>query len=201
MMFSCSVWSPKGGSGKSTIALTLAAFFAAEDSSRKVLLVDADAQQSARTWEAQARQMGNTLPFDVSASDARASSYDVVVYDHAPGLAGSALKGQVVLMPVLPASFFDSASTIRGEAELRAKGKRVLLLPNRVETNHASDIAFLAQGFVGRPFLKKRKAAYQATVARGLTIYGADKSGIRGLREARVEFERVVDALVDLAAA
>ncbi|MBR7945408.1 ParA family protein [Burkholderia cenocepacia] len=54
MLFSCSVWSPKGGCGKSTIALTLASFFAAEDTSRKVLLVDIDAQQSARTWEARA---------------------------------------------------------------------------------------------------------------------------------------------------
>lgn len=199
MMFSCSVWSPKGGCGKSTIALTLASFFAAEDTSRKVLLVDADAQQSARTWEAQARQLGHALPFEVAASNARASSYDVVVYDHAPGLAGSTLKGQVVLLPVLP-SFFDAASAIRGEADLRSKGQRVMMLPNRVETSHASDVAFLA-GFVGKPYIKKRKAAYQATVARGLTLYGADKSGIRGLKEARAEFERVVDGLIDLAAA
>lgn len=199
MMFSCSVWSPKGGCGKSTIALALASFFASEDTSRKVLLVDADAQQSARTWEARAKQCGHMLPFDVSASDARADRYDVVVYDHAPGLNGAPLKG-VVLMPVLP-SFFDAASTIRGEADLRSKGQRVMLLPNRVETNSAADVSFLAQGFTGRPYIKKRKAAYQATVARGLTLYGADKSGIRGLKEARAEFERVVDGLIDLAAA
>ncbi|MFM0593997.1 AAA family ATPase [Paraburkholderia dilworthii] len=203
-MLTCDVWSPKGGSGKSTLSLTLAAFFAAEDTSRRVLLVDADAQQSARTWEARAKQCGHAVPFDVSASDTRADRYDVVIVDHAPyapAVAASTLKGNVILMPVLPSSFFDAASTVKGETDLRSKGKRVLLVPNRVETAYASDLSFLASGFVGRPFIKKRKAAYQATVARGLTIFGADKSGIRGLREARVEFERVVESLVDLAAA
>ncbi|MGF6570124.1 AAA family ATPase [Paraburkholderia fungorum] len=201
-MLTVDVWSPKGGSGKSTISLNLAAFFAAEDTSRRVLLVDADAQQSARTWEARAKQCGLAPAFDVAASDARADRYDVVIVDHAPyapAVAAATLKSGVVVMPVLP-SFFDAASTIRGQSELQAKDRRVLLLPNRVETAYTSDLSFLA-GFVGRPFIKKRKAAYQATVARGLTIFGADKSGIRGLNEARAEIERVVSSLVDLAAA
>ncbi|WP_175992692.1 ParA family protein [Burkholderia vietnamiensis] len=202
-MLTVDVWSPKGGSGKSTLSLNLAAFFAAEDASRRVLLVDADAQQSARTWEARAKQYGLVPAFDVSASAARADRYDVVIHDHAPyapAVAASTLKGNVILMPVLPSSFFDAASTVRGRSELEAKGRRVLLVPNRVETNYASDLSFLAD-FVGRPFVKKRKAAYQTTIARGLTIFGADKSGIRGLSEARAEFGRVVESLVDLAAA
>lgn len=198
MMFSCSVWSTKGGIGKSTLSVDLASRLVLETSRPRTLLVDLDAQQSVRTWAAQAKQCGVTVPFDVAGTDARANEYDIVIYDHAPGLVDvSALKGHVVLMPVLP-SFFDAASTIRGEAELRAKGKRVMLLPNRIETNYASDVAFLA-GFVGRPFLKKRKA-YQATIARGLSIY-SDKTGIRGLKAARVEFDRAVDALIDVAAA
>lgn len=203
-MLTVDVWSPKGGSGKSTLSLTLAAFFADEDKTRRVLLVDEDAQQSARTWEARAKQYGLVPAFDVSASAARADRYDVVIHDHspyAPNVAASTLKGDVILMPVLPASFFDAASTIRGETELRAKGRKILLVPNRVETAYATDLAFLASGFVGRPFVKKRKAAYQTTVARGLTIFGADKSGVRGLNEARAEFGRVVESLVDLVAA
>ncbi len=199
MMFSCSVWSPKGGVGKSTLALNLASRLALEASRPHILLVDADAQQSARTWQAQAKQCGNVVPFDVAASDAHADRYDIVIYDHAPGLMDvSALKGQVVLTPVLP-SFFDAVATVRAESELRAKGRRVLLLPNRVETSHASDVAFLA-GFVGKPYIKRRKAAYQQTVARGLSIY-ADKCGVRGLKEARAELDRAVDSLLDLAAA
>lgn len=199
MKLSFSVWTPKGGCGKSTIALNLASRLDLEASRPSLLLVDLDAQQSARTWQAQAKQCGVTVPFDVAASDANASKYDIVIYDHAPGLLNASdLKGDVILMPVM-ASFFDAASTVRGEAELRAKGRKVMLLPNRVETSHASDVAFLS-GFVGKPYIKKRKAAYQSTVARGLSIY-ADKTGIRGLKEARAEFDRVVDALIDLAAA
>ena len=74
MMFSCSVWSPKGGVGKSTLALNLASRLALEASRPHVLLVDADAQQSARTWQAQAKQCGNVVPFDVAASDAGLAS-------------------------------------------------------------------------------------------------------------------------------
>ena len=200
-MLTVDVWSPKGGSGKSTISLTLAAFFADEDKTRRVLLVDEDAQQSARTWEARAKQCGHALPFDVAASAVRADRYDVVIVDHAPyapAVAASTLKGDVILMPVLP-SFFDAASTIKGQAEMQSKGRRVLPVPNRVETAYASDLAFLASGFVGRPFIKKRKA-HQATVARGLTIF-SDKSGIRGANDARREVGRVVESVVDLPAA
>lgn len=200
-MLTVDVWSPKGGSGKSTISLALAAFFADEDRTRRVRLVDADAQQSARTWEARAKQCGLVPTFDVAASDVRADQYDVVIVDHAPyapNVAASMLKGDVIVMPVL-ASFFDAASTIRGQSEMQAKGRKVLLVPNRVETAYASDLAFLASGFVGRPFIKKRKA-HQATVARGLTIF-SDKSGIRGASDARREIGRVVESLVDLAAA
>ncbi|VVD61460.1 cobyrinic acid a,c-diamide synthase [Pandoraea cepalis] len=198
MMFSCSVWSPKGGVGKSTLSINLAARLALETSRPRVLLVDLDAQQSGRTWAAQAKQCGHTVPFDVAASDAQASAYDIVIFDHAPGmLDASALKSQVTLMPLLP-SFFDAAAAIKGQADQVAKGRRVMLLPNRLEMNFASDIAFLA-GFVGKPYIRKRKA-YQATIARGLTIY-ADKSGIRGLHEARREMDNTIDALIDLAAA
>ena len=198
MMFSCSVWSPKGGVGKSTLALNLAARLSREQSKPRVLLVDLDAQQSGRTWAAQAAQCGHTVPFDVAASDAQASAYDIVIYDHAPGMLDvSTLRG-VVLMPVLP-SFFDAVASVKGQAELHAKGRKVMLLPNRVETSHASDVAFLAN-FLNKPYIKRRKAAYQQTVARGLSIY-ADKCGVRGLKEARAELDRAVDSLLDLAAA
>lgn len=73
MLFSCSVWSPKGGCGKSTIALTLASFFAAEDTSRRVLLVDADASRTSksarrptrRPWHAGSRSTVRTSPESV----------------------------------------------------------------------------------------------------------------------------------------
>ncbi|RAR66857.1 chromosome partitioning protein [Paraburkholderia unamae] len=200
-MLTVDVWSPKGGSGKSTLSLNLAAFFAAEDTNRKVLLVDADAQQSSRAWEARCKGFGLVPAFDVAASDARADRYDVVIVDHAPyapSVAASTLKGDVIVMPVLP-SFFDAASTFRGLSELQEKGRRVLLVPNRVETNYASDVSFLAD-HLGKPYLKRRKAAYQQTIQRGLTCFD-HKSGLRGLEAARSEIKRVVASLVDLAAA
>lgn len=200
MLFSCSVWSPKGGVGKSTLALNLASRLSLETSKPRVLLVDLDAQQSGRTWAAQAAQHGHKVTFDVAASDAKAAAYDILIYDHAPGMLDeSAIKGSVVLMPVLP-SFLDSVATVKGHELLMKKGRRVMMLPNRLEMNMAPDVAFLAQNFVGKPYIKKRNAAYKATTALGLSIY-ADKCGVRGLKEARAELDRAVDAMLDVAAA
>ena len=198
MLLSCDVWSPKGGCGKSTISLTLAGALAVEG--YRVLLRDQDAQRSGLMYQANAERLGVVVPFDVKASvsDAEADAFDVLITDHAPGIT-PVLGGQVCLMPVMP-SFFDYGATVRGEAELREKGRKVLLVPNRIELNSAGDAAFLAQSFVGRPFLKKRNPAYKYAISRGLTIFSKNP-GLPDVRAARREFSAVVDALVSLAAA
>lgn len=79
------VGSPKGGVGKTTIAVTLAAL-AAREHKLRTLLVDADANRSALDWCARA---GNAIPVDaVDGRDLtllrqlrRATGYDLAVVD------------------------------------------------------------------------------------------------------------------------
>ncbi len=82
----------KGGTGKSTVAVNLAAYWHA--SGRKVLLVDADPQGTTTTWSDVALEINRPCPVTIAATDTLrrdlpdlAQSYDVAVVD-LPGRGG-----------------------------------------------------------------------------------------------------------------
>lgn len=123
------------------------------------------------------------------------ADYDVVIGDNAPHL-DAPLQAPIVVMPVQLA-FLDYAATKRGEAELKQQGKKVLIVPNRVELGSAEDSALLARDFAGKAFVKKRNPAYKYAAGRGVTIY-TPKSGLADVRAARAEFDAVIEALMEL---
>lgn len=106
------VMSQKGGSGKTTLAIHLAAEAAA---TRRALLLDLDPQASAALWG----DRRGELPPDVVAEHparleaslqaARRDGYDLVVVDTAPHADQAALKAarlaDLVLVPCRPATF------------------------------------------------------------------------------------------------
>ena len=112
----------KGGAGKTTIALNLAAAMAAQ--SKRVLLIDADPQQTAQDWAAIRQE---PVPFQVIGLakpvlhrdlPAMSADYDSVIIDGAPRsyeVARSAIAAaDLVLIPVQPsgADFWASRETV-----------------------------------------------------------------------------------------
>ena len=113
----------KGGAGKTTIALNLAGAMA--EAGGRVLLIDADPQQTAQDWAAVRdsppafQVIGLSKPILHRDLPAMAADYDHVVIDGAPRnyeVARSAiLAADMVLIPVQPsgADFWASRETIR----------------------------------------------------------------------------------------
>lgn len=143
MAFVVAVAQQKGGSGKSTVAVNLAAVLAAEG--RRVALLDTDPQGSVTRWHEERRRRADglaPLSFDrpsgwrvPTALDKLRRSHDVVVLDTPPH-AGTDAKvairaADLVLMPLQPSPADLWAS--EGTRRLAAEEKRLLrALLNRV---------------------------------------------------------------------
>ena len=126
----------KGGAGKTTIALNLAAALAAEG--KRVLLVDADPQQTAQDWAAVRlspppfQVVGLVKPVLHRDLPQMAGDYDHVVIDGAPRnyeVARSAIAAaDLVLIPVRPSPNDLRAVTSTIELVRRARRRMVFVI-------------------------------------------------------------------------
>ncbi|CAM5303355.1 ParA family partition ATPase [Thauera mechernichensis] len=206
--------SQKGGSGKTTVSLQLAAGLGLQG--YRVALADLDPQESASRWAelapADAPIASEVLQLKGSAVDMAealrpvARRVDVVVMDCPPSIEHphtmSALElCDVALVPVVP-SPTDLWAT-RGIERLildRQRSRPALcgvLLPNRVmRTALAGDVLEVLQDFK-LPVLDaalSQRSAYALSAVRGTSVYGLG----RAAAAAQEEVDRLVSAVVRL---
>lgn len=158
----------KGGAGKTTIALNLAAASAVQG--RKVLLIDADPQQSAQDWAA-VRQgptpfqvIGLTKPVLHRDVPSLAADYDTTIIDGAPRSYESTRSAigaaDVVLIPVQPSG-----------VELWASRDTVDLVRQAGEAKGGQLAAFVMSRRVGRTILSRE--INEALAEFGLPLFQA----------------------------
>ena len=180
------VLSQKGGVGKTTLTLNLAAHFAG--SGARVLVVDADPQGSALAWSS-ARERPPLFPVIGMAKPTLhrdlpdvASDYDMVLIDGAPRVndlgRAAILASDLVLIPVQPSPFdvWAADDTVRlvQEAQQFRENLRAAFAVNRkiVNTAIGRDVAraFDDAPFPVLPAAVSQRVVFAECAGQGLTV-------------------------------
>lgn len=176
------IWSPKGGVGKTTLALNLAA--AAYASGKKVLVCDLDPQMSAVDVF-----NDKNLPFTVlKGTPTIKPRADIVIYD-LPPRTDVEILGETILVP-LRASILDIRAV--NKSIKHVLHKRVFKCVNAVDVRRQDERLLAMRMYSEGASLIKDRSIYSRAISMGKTVFDLE---LYGASEARNEMLRLFELL------
>lgn len=184
-MIKIAVWNPKGGVGKTTLAMNIAA--AIQGSGKEVLLADLDPQRSASMM---ARD-GN-LPYSVINEIPR-NGADVVVMDYAPGYGEPPSETQILIFPMRLARPDMQAGI---QALKRLNDVKRIIVFNDIDFRRGTERATWNQARKQNIFksakVVKSRAVYRDALDQGRTIFDPVLNRHHAAQEARLEIRQIL---------
>lgn len=176
-------WSPKGGVGKTTLALNFAA--AAYYAGHKVLVCDLDPQQSAIDVFNEKK-----LPFSVVPNEPQVMpNVDFLIYDHAPDIKNVPAV-ETIILP-MRASILDLKAVNRSLRLIR--DKRVVRCINAVDTRRHEERVMAMKLYSDGAHLIKDRSIYVRSLAQGETVFQQNKYGSK---DAQNELNRLLNRIL-----
>ena len=187
------VLNQKGGAGKTTIALNLAAASAAQG--KRTLLIDADPQQSAQDWAAVRegappfQVIGSTKPVLHRDVPGMAGNYDTTIIDGAPRsyeTTRSAIgAADVVLIPVQPSGVElwatrEVVELVKQAAEVKGTQPAAFVLSRKLDRTVLGREITEAIAEMGLPLLRAgttQRVAYAEAITAGSTVIEQQPDG------------------------
>ncbi len=198
----------KGGTGKTTLALNLAAGLARRG---PTAVIDADPQRSISQWIAMgggehALPVATPIGTNPAATIAHLKqSHRYVVVDCPPTVQGAVIEAvmataDVVLIPVLPSPLDLWASVemaaLVGQVQQRNRALQAYLVLNQVETRNAlSRVMQEAVAEFAVPLLQanlQRRAAYRSAAVEGVSVYELGSRGLQAVEDIEAIIQEVL---------
>lgn len=182
------VWNPKGGQGKSMLALNLAA--AACEMGLKPLVVDQDQQGTAMLYF----KSGN-LPFQVVPEvPAERPNVDIVIFDHQAS-DWELPDTRLLVMPLKPAR--DQFATYMDAFKRAGKaGKNIITVVTDGQTHRASEKEVMTALKDEGAFIIPSSGVFSRAAAEYKTIYDESMNRAYKVGERRREISRILGAIL-----
>jgi hypothetical protein len=201
MTTTISIYCPKGGTGRTTLAVHLAHYLSTRGA--RVMLRDDDTQASAIGWAILAervRSEDHTGPLPFWVGRGAPDGWDIIITDHGPGESAEAPRADVIVAPV-SLDGVAQAVGLRTLARLRVDGHSPVVVASKYRPDRAEHRAALASEALSGAIIVRDRAALAGWYATGRTIYDPAHGRAQGVALARQDIDAVGLAVMNRLAA